>query len=314
MARNIVRDIEPDFLVRSPHVAESMNLLALSEYSSMPRKLQRLKNRLDDIRDIYFRLAQLEAATGVARLMQRAGKCCRPEQVANPRALDVRGFTNPVIPNMSPIPSMNLNRKGAFITGQNGIGKSTLLRSLGVNLIAARAFGHCFADQAMVPPGRVSTSIAIEDSPLHGRSLYVAELQRAQELLTAARESGDGVILIDEIFAGTNHLDAVSVAAMLLGELSQYAGVIASSHHVVLAPLLREVMTPMRVVRAASGGILIELGVLVETNGIELIRHFGFTGDEVGRAKAVFRWLSEFMTEPPPEHTLRTITNRPVTN
>ncbi|OWQ83529.1 hypothetical protein CDN99_25680 [Roseateles aquatilis] len=310
MARRVIRELDAHWLVRSPQAAETLNLIALSEYASMPAKLRRLRQRLEALRSLYLRLARREAASGIAALLRRSGAHCRPEVVDEPRKLAFHALGNPLIPGMAPIPSLMLQGKGAFITGQNGVGKSTLLRSVGVNLIAARAFGHCFADAAVVPSGPVMTSLHIEDSPSQGHSLYVAELRRASELLKAARASGTGVVLIDEVFAGTNHLDAVSVAATVLDELSRYAAVLVSSHNVVLAPLLRERLTPLQVVRAGAG-VSIKGGILVETNGISLLREHGFGESHVARAQAVFSWLSSFMSNPPPDQAPIALPGRP---
>lgn len=99
--------------------------------------------------------------------------------------------------------------KGAFISEQNGIGKSTLLRTVGLNLLVARAFGFCYARKATVSMLPVYASMQNEDSLLGGESLYIAELQRARELLAAAAGPHRGILIIDEFFRGTNHMESV---------------------------------------------------------------------------------------------------------
>lgn len=290
--RRILRSLAPPWWLRSSQVAEPLNMLALAEYASMPSTLSAFRQHIAAMREIYLALARREAAEGIARLIRRSGAHCRPELVDDPRAMAFRDFKSPLMPGMSAIPEFALKGAGVFLTGQNGVGKSTVLRSLGVNLIAARAFGHCFAESALVPRGRVMTSFRIEDSPQQGHSLYVAELRRARELLDATKSDWQSAVLIDEIFRGTNHLDAVSVAGTVLEELSRQAAVVVSSHNVVLAPLLRDRLTALRVVRAGSN-VSIEAGVLVETNGITLMREHGFSRAQVARATVILEKLVE---------------------
>lgn len=303
-ARALMADLRPNLVARFPPAAEPLNLLLLWEYLTLQRRLQGLQARLPELRQTYLRLARLEAASTVAALLRRSGVHGRPTWVAEPRALALQDFTHPLIPGIRPLACFELGGHGAFVSGHNGVGKSTLLRSVGVNLVAARAFGHCFARQARLPEGPVLTSISVDDSPLQGHSLYVAQLRRARELLDVAQARRGSVVLIDEIFSGTNHLDAVSVAAVLLHELSGHAAVIVSSHHVVLATLLRQQLTPQVVARDASGRVGLAPGVLAQTNGIDLITQFGFTAAQQAQAKRVFDGLSACITRPGTDLTL----------
>lgn len=294
VARRILRSLAAPWWLRSSQVAEPLNMLALAEYASMPSTLSAFRQHIEAMREIYLSLAHREAAEGIAALIRRSGAHCRPELADDPRAMAFRDFKNPLMPGMSAIPEFALNGAGVFLTGQNGVGKSTVLRSLGVNLIAARAFGHCFAESALVPRGRVMTSLRIEDSPQQGHSLYVAELRRARELLDATKSDRQSVVLIDEIFTGTNHLDAVSVAGTVLEELSRQSAVVVSSHNVVLAPLLRDRLTALRITRDGEG-VSIKPGVLVDTNGIDLMRDHGFSEAQVARARKILQGLAQGM-------------------
>jgi hypothetical protein len=148
--------------------------------------------------------------------------------------------------------SIGLEGKGAFISGQNGVGKSAFLRTVGLNLVAARAFGFCYARQARLPALPVYASMQNEDSLLGGESLYVAELRRAKEPLAAAHGPRACVYLIDEIFRGTNHVESVSAAAAVLDVLAERGLVIVSSHNLVLVPLLAHRLDLRRLVNSPA--------------------------------------------------------------
>ena len=94
-----------------------------------------------------------------------------------------------------------------IITGSNMSGKSTFLRTLGVNLCLAYAGGPVNASLFQTSLFRVFTCIRISDSVTEGYSYFFAEVKRLKALLTAV-ESGDNMpvfFLIDEIFKGTNN-------------------------------------------------------------------------------------------------------------
>lgn len=244
------------------------------------------------LRDCLLRCATLEADVALARhLLVREGWCWARAGASREIALD--GALHPLLP--APVPlSLALDGNGAFISGQNGVGKSTFLRTLGVNLAAANAFGFCYARHARVPMLPVYASMQGEDSLFGGESLYMAELRRARELLAVP----DGAIyLIDEIFRGTNHVESVSAAAAVLDTLAARSLVVVASHHLELASLLAHRLDPCCIKRTGAA-LALEHGVLAETNGIALLAAQGFDRDVQHKAARVARWLERYLAEP----------------
>ena len=244
------------------------------------------------LRSSFERVAALEADLALARHLAQAPRYCWAERGG---AVALEQVVHPLLARAEPL-SFALAGQGAFISGQNGIGKSTLLRTLGLNLIVARAFGFCYAARAVTPLLPVYSSMQSEDALEGGESLYIAELRRARELLALA-ERAPALFIIDEIFCGTNHLESISAAAAVLHTLSQQGTVIVSSHNLVLAPLLADRLAPWCVSRAGQA-LLVAPGVLQETNGIALLGTRGFDAAISAKATRVFDWLSDYMAHP----------------
>jgi hypothetical protein len=97
--------------------------------------------------------------------------------------------------------------QAAIVTGSNMSGKSTFLRTLGVNLALAYAGAPVNAAALRTVPFRLFTSIAVSDSLADGISYFYAEVRRLRALLDslAAAEGPPVFYLIDEIFRGTNN-------------------------------------------------------------------------------------------------------------
>ena len=130
-----------------------------------------------------------------------------------------------------------------IITGANMAGKSTFLRSLGVNYILAMAGMPVFADQLRVSCFRLFSSMRTTDDLTHGISYFNAELIRLEELLKFCQEDGkDGnpstqqgerlrtLIILDEILKGTNSLDKLNGSRQFLEAISHLpvSGIIAT--------------------------------------------------------------------------------------
>ncbi len=250
----------------------------------------------DFLRDCYTRCANLEADIALARHLLATPVTCWAERGRDDGIVLDRAV-HPLLQAPSAL-SIALQGKGAFISGQNGIGKSTLLRTIGLNLLVARAFGFCYAGRASVPMLPVYASMQSEDSLLGGESLYIAELQRARQLLAIAAHARAATYIIDEIFRGTNHLESVSAAAAVLDVLAASSLVIVSSHNLVLASLLEHRLAPFCVTFGGDGALQLAPGLLAHTNGIALLAERGFGAEvETGAAK-VFDWLSSYLAEP----------------
>ena len=246
------------------------------------------------LRDVYLRSAALEADVALARHLRGLEYWCWAERTPA-RTLDIEGGVHPLMDLPSPL-SVQLDGQGAFISGQNASGKSTFLRMVGLNLVAARAFGFCYARAARLPAVPVRASMQNEDSLLGGESLYMSELRRARELL-AASGAPAGICLVDEVFRGTNHLESVSAACAVLEALCARDLVLVSSHNLVLARLLRGQLDPF-VIDTSRDSPVLKPGVLRNPNGIALLATQGFGAGIEGRAAEVARWLTAHLVEP----------------
>ncbi|USX21314.1 DNA mismatch repair protein MutS [Oxalobacteraceae bacterium OTU3REALA1] len=251
-----------------------------------------VRANLDLLRASFERVAALEADLALARHLAETPRYCWS---GHGQGVTLENAVHPLLAEPAPL-SFALERQGAFISGQNGIGKSTLLRTVGLNLIVVRAFGFSYADAAVTPSLPVYSSMQNEDALEGGESLYIAELRRARELLALA-ERAPAIFIIDEIFRGTNHLESISAAAAVLHTLSASGRVIVSSHNLVLAPLLGEALAPWCVSRV-DGHLRLAPGVLKETNGIALLATRGFDAAISAKANRVHDWLSDYMAHP----------------
>ncbi|MFZ6767293.1 MutS-related protein [Undibacterium sp. Di26W] len=297
-AHRIMRSLSRPAFMFLPVVKEYTEWFLLDNIRHYFKTCMIVRNNQDFLRRVYLRVANLEADLALVRHLQSVPQYCWSSPASGKR-LHLQHVVHPLLQQASAL-SIALEGKGAFVSGQNGIGKSTLLRTIGLNLIVARAFGFCYAASASVPVGAVYSSMQSEDSLMVSESLYQAELRRAKELLDVAGSHQQTVFVIDEIFRGTNHQESISAAAAVLQSLSSSSMVIVSSHNLVLAPLLESYLTPLCVVADHSDKSRLQLteGVLADPNGIRLLSSYGFGEDIKNKASRVFDWLSDYLIHP----------------
>jgi DNA mismatch repair ATPase MutS len=126
----------------------------------------------------------------------------------------------------------------AMITGSNMAGKSTFLRSVGINLVLALMGAPCCAKSGRVSLMKIFTSMRTQDNLEEGVSSFYAELKRIEQLLKLI-ESGEPIFfLLDEMFKGTNSEDRYKGGASLIRQLSELnAFGMISTHDLELARL-----------------------------------------------------------------------------
>ena len=190
-------------------------------------------------------VGELEALCSLAALAHDNATWCFPRIGEDQTELFVaKALAHPLLRDAVRVPNdVTLGPRGTvlFVTGSNMAGKSTLLRSIGINIVLAQAGGPVCTMALHMPRIARETTIRIQDSLECGASLFMAELLRLQHVVGQARKlNGDSdtvlLFLLDEILHGTNtaerHIAARAVILELL-ELRAFGAV--STHDIELA-------------------------------------------------------------------------------
>ena len=134
--------------------------------------------------------------------------------------------------------------KIVILTGSNMAGKSTFLRTVGVNLCLAYAGATVNADRLEASLFRIFTCIKVSDSVQDGLSYFYAEVKRLQALLAAAKAEDPlpVLFLIDEIFRGTNSRERLIGSRSYIRELARGPSVgFIATHDLELIKLADEI-------------------------------------------------------------------------
>lgn len=128
-----------------------------------------------------------------------------------------------------------------IVTGANMAGKSTFLRSLGMNYILAMCGLPIFAKRLVVSRFALFSSMRTTDDLTHGISYFNAELLRLKQLIGTCHNNSHTLIILDEILKGTNSADKLNGSRMFLEYVSRLpvTGIIAT-HDLELSKMSEE--------------------------------------------------------------------------
>lgn len=109
-----------------------------------------------------------------------------------------------------------------LITGSNMSGKSTFLRTVGLNIILAQSGAPVFAEYFLFRPARLLTSFHHIDSLEENTSYFYAELKCLQAIIDALSHPEPALVLLDEVMRGTNSKDKHDGTALLIKKILNY--------------------------------------------------------------------------------------------
>ena len=109
------------------------------------------------------------------------------------------------------------------VSGSNMSGKSTLLRTVGVNTVLALAGAPVFATSLRISPLQIGASLRTQDSLQGGVSRFYAEIMRLRQIVEIAERQPPLLFLLDEILHGTNSHDRLIGAEAIAAPWSDRA-------------------------------------------------------------------------------------------
>ncbi len=136
-----------------------------------------------------------------------------------------------------------LNGKGRMmlITGSNMAGKSTFLRTVGVNIVLAMAGAPVCAKYMSVSVVKLISSMRIADNLEENISTFYAELKKLERIIVRAKQHDNTLLLLDEILRGTNSNDRHTGSRALIRQLLQDQAVgILATHDLALTNMAEQ--------------------------------------------------------------------------
>ncbi|TKG88609.1 hypothetical protein EYV94_26775 [Puteibacter caeruleilacunae] len=164
--------------------------------------------------------------------------------ISDDEVLKAKGLGHPLISEEKCVVNdFELHDRGNIniITGANMAGKSTFLRTVGVNMVIGRCGGPVFAKEMKFAPIPIFTNMRTTDSLVNDESYFFAELKRLKALLTRLEENKKLFVILDEILRGTNSIDKLNGSREFVRKMLGMGAVgMVATHDLKLAELEQE--------------------------------------------------------------------------
>jgi DNA mismatch repair ATPase MutS len=254
--------------------------------------LDEIRAHHEELRSLYRLIGELDAMQSVASYREGLTGYTVPDFSNEELLLDIKDAKHPLLPKAVPN-SITMRQKGITITGSNMAGKTTFLRTLGVNAILAQTIYTCLATSYMASYFKIISLISETDSLMEGKSYYLVQ---AEQLLRMIRSSEKDVLtlcLIDEPLAGTNSLERIVASFEILRYLFDHRALaVVATHDLELAGKLEFGFKSYHFTdKVDQEGLSFDFklrdGITSTSNAIRLLEYLDYPEDIIKRAMKI---------------------------
>lgn len=190
-----------------------LNLFTKYKYSYF------MNNSLDSIKICIFDIEEMEAMISLASIGIVKKNICLPIY-SDKLILSFKDIKHPLIDEEACVTNSYSGKNGVnIITGSNMGGKTTYLRTIGINLILMQAGTYVCSSYMNASYFKIFTSMRVTDNIEKGISYFYGELLRIKDMIEYANKD-NMLVLIDEIFKGTNYNDRMYGAKEIVNKLN----------------------------------------------------------------------------------------------
>ncbi len=230
-------------------------------------------------------IAEIEALDALASYAFEHPHDPFPELVEGNIRFEGEALGHPLIPESRCVRndiSLGAESRVLIVSGSNMSGKSTLMRTVGVNAVLAQAGAPVRAKSLRLSPLAVGASIHILDSLQTGASRFYAEITRLRQIIDLTSGELPVIFLLDEILSGTNSHDRrIGAEAVVKGLVERGAVGIVTTHDLALTRIDASIgaVNVHFEDQLEDGKIVFDYrmrpGVVTRSNAIELMRSVG---------------------------------------
>ncbi|HEY8535091.1 MAG TPA: hypothetical protein VIL25_01535 [Vicinamibacterales bacterium] len=160
---------------------------------------------------------------------------------SRPACFDGEGLAHPLLPVARAVPNdvrLDASTRVLVVSGSNMSGKSTLLRTVGINAVLALCGAPVRARRLTLTPLAIGATLRIQDSLQEGRSRFFAEITRLKQIVDLAAGPLPVLFLLDELLSGTNSHDRRTGAAGIIRGLIRRGAIgLVTTHDLALAEM-----------------------------------------------------------------------------
>jgi hypothetical protein len=274
-------------------ILELIKTLLVIEPAMFLVSVDRINEQRENIEALFNFVGKTDMAVAVASLRESLPVYCKPEFTADGTALNIRDLYHPLVENCVANSILVPPAEGVLITGSNMSGKTTFIRSMAINALLSQTLFTSCSSSYQAPLLQIFTSIRMSDDLEEHKSYFQSEALSILDILQRSQSGSGSLIIIDEIFRGTNTIERVAAAKAILSHLAQHRNfVFVSTHDLELAELLGKEYAVYSFEEKVSDARLIfdykiKPGILKNKNGIAILSSLGYPASVIKDAYAI---------------------------
>lgn len=217
---------------------EYFRILFLLDLIAYNQIIKTIAKHQAQYREVWIHIGKLDAAIAVAFYRKSLAIYSTPKFVEEEKLL-FENVAHPLIDN--PVTNTSTLGKSTLVTGSNASGKSTYIKAIAINAILAQTIHTVLAENWMMKPSYVVTSMAIQDSVLDGDSYFIAEIKSLKRIIELSEAGKPVISFVDEILKGTNTIERIAASAAMMEWFAANKGMnLIASHDIELTEIARQ--------------------------------------------------------------------------
>jgi hypothetical protein len=202
--------------------------------------LKQLDSKRKEIENVFSFVGYVDSLISIASLRHGLKSFCLPQVAKNQKFFDAVEIYHPLITECVSN-SIQIDDNSVLLTGSNMSGKTSFIRTIGLNVITGLTINTCFARQFCFPRLKIFSAIRLSDNLMNDKSYYFEEVLTIKEMIEKAQAEEPNLFLLDEIFKGTNTIERISAGKAVLSYLNNKNNtVFVSTHDIELAEMLKD--------------------------------------------------------------------------
>lgn len=223
-------------------MVDYINMVTLRETLIFYKTVKMINESREDFIEIYKLIGEIDAYISIASYKDGLDYYAEPNLIENNKTsyLYAKELYHPLLED--PVPyTFELKNKGALVTGSNASGKSTYLRSIGVNALFSQTMYLVLAKEYRANYYKLLTSIGTTDSIEDGDSYFMTEAKSLKRIIDNLDQNSPVLCILDEIFRGTNTLERINAAKEVLDYMiDRNSLVVAATHDLELTTMVND--------------------------------------------------------------------------
>lgn len=281
---------------------ELFKILFLLEPLFLFGVLKKLNTKRKEVENVFEFVGRIDMLLSIASLRKGLETFCIPEINKTGHRISASNIYHPLIPNCT-TNNIDISEKSVLLTGSNMAGKTSFIRTIGLNVITGSTINTCFAKSFSFPLVRMFSAIRISDDLLNDKSYYFEEVLTIKGMIDESENGKANLFLLDEIFKGTNTVERISAGKAVLSSLSKNGNIVfVSTHDIELTDMLSAEYKLYHFSEIVNGKTVdfdykLKEGKLKNRNAIRILQINDYPDEVIKEAISISKELDKFNSE-----------------